>query len=1032
MSLVKLAVRNPVISNLLMVAIIVLGTIAFFALPRELMPEIKFNWVLVVVPYPGVSPEEIERRITIPIEDEIQDVTGLDFVISQSQESAAVLMARFQSMSDEEFRARFQELRTEVDQVDNLPEAAETPVIQTFTSTDLAPVITVHVHGALSERRLGELTRDLQKEIIDVSGVSKAELLGVRDKEIWVELDPSKLSHYALSPQLIRAAIAAQGASVPAGGLAFGREELLVRTKGRLESVEDLRKVIVRAAPGAQVVTLEDVAAVREGFEREETRSRLNRQPSMSITISKRPQASSTRITEEIRAVAERFKERHGGLVDVAFTMDTSEHIARIMTILSNNAWTGFLVVVVVLLAVLGLRNALLAALGIPIAFLVCFVFMSQTGRSLNGNSLFGLVLVLGVIVDDAIIVVENCYRHVQMGKSWVKAAIEGTEEVAMPVFSATVTTLAAFLPLMLLPGIVGDFLQIIPITVSLALVASLVEAFTILPVHFAEWPGKHLGRKQKRRPLAALKAKYEQVLRIVVRWRAAFVLAVVLVLLPAAVILIPFLGIDLYAAEEVSTFQVRMTMPPGTNLETTSRVLAEIEERAAALPAEEVRAVNATAGMVLTQEDWIYRTDVGQVWLDLTSYTERDRGLEEIMADLRGRLAGISGPVSLELVKFAVGPPVGKPVELKVKGKSFEQMEAVANLLQEHLSKMDGVLDIGDDYAKGKKEMQFRVDSASAAAYGLTAADVGMALRTAVDGVVADVLFDEDEDRDIVVKMDRRLIDEPQDLLEIPVPTPASGFIPLGAVATYTVEPTIYSIKRYKGERAITVFAGIDDAKTSTVKVMGALADLFEEISPSYPGVSLDFTGEFQEFKESFSSLVQLTLFGVLLIYVILGAQFRSYIQPLVILFTVPFSFVGAIFGLLVAGNSFSLITMFGIAGLAGIAVNDAIVLIAFINRRREEGMEVTEAVIEGARTRLRPILLTSVTTVAGLLPMALGIGGLSTAWSPLATTIAWGLLMSTFLTIFIIPALYVLVDDLKRLVSRRPPARVEESGAP
>lgn len=1029
MSLIKIAVRNPVVSNLFMVAIIVLGTISFFSLPREIMPEIKFNWVLVVVPYPGVAPEEIERRITIPIEDEIQDVAGLDFVISQSQESSAVLMARFQQMSDEEFRARFQELRAEIDQVENLPEAAETPIVRSFTSTDLAPVITVHVHGDLDERHLAEFTRELQREIIDVSGVSKAELLGVRDKQIWVELDPAKLSQHALSPGLIRAAIAAHNTSVPAGGLAFGREELLVRTRGQIETVEDLREVIVRAAPGAQAVTLEDVATVREGFEREKTRSRLNRRPSMSITISKRPFASSTKITEEIRALAERFEKRHSGLVEVSFTLDTSEHIARIMTILSNNAWTGFLIVVAVLLLVLGFRNALLAALGIPISFLACFIFMSQTGRSLNGNSLFGLVLVLGVIVDDAIIIVENCYRHVQMGKDWVRAAIEGTEEVALPVLSATMTTLAAFLPLMMLPGIVGDFLRIIPITVSLALLASLVEAFVILPVHFAEWPGKHLRGAREKPWLAALKAGYERLLTAVIRWRLAFVLGVVLILVPLAGLLIPYLGIDLYAAEEVSTFQVRMTMPPGTSLETTSAVLAEIEEQAAALPADEVRAVSATAGMVLTQEDWIYRTDVGQVWLDLTSYTERKRTIEEIMADLRKRLAGISGPTSVELVEFNVGPPVGKPVEVKVEGKSFEKIEEVAELLQTRLSQIDGVLDIGDDYAEGKREMRFQVDSVGAAAYGLTVAEVGMALRTAVDGVVADVMFDEDEDVEILVKMDRRLIKEPRDLLEVPIPTPSSGLIPLGAVAKYTVEPTIYSIKRYKGERAITVFAGIDESKTGTVEVMGALADFFEEISPRYPGVSLDFTGEFQEFKESFSSLIQLTLLGVLLIYVILGAQFRSYVQPLVILFTVPFSFVGAIFGLLVSGNAFSVITMFGIAGLAGIAVNDAIVLIAFINRRREDGVDIIQAVIEGARTRLRPILLTSVTTIAGLLPMALGIGGLSTAWSPLATTIAWGLFMSTLLTIFIIPALYVLVDDAGRLFGRKVSTQVEKS---
>ncbi|MFO8072917.1 MAG: efflux RND transporter permease subunit [Polyangia bacterium] len=1024
MSVPRFAVDNPVMANLLMVAIVVLGSLSLYEMPRELFPDISMNWVFIIKPYPGVSPEEIEKRITIPIEEEIQDIRGIDSISSQSSEGSSFISIKFEDMSDSEFRDRFEDLRTAVESVEDLPEDALETNVEAFSSADFMPVISVHIHGALSERRLIDLAEELRDSVREIPDVSKVDITGARDRELWIEADPVALEGYGASLERIRLAIATHGVDVPGGKLSFGRREMLVRTVGEFASPEEVERVIVRSAPDGGTVRVGDVAVVTPGFEDERTRSRLDGDPVVSLQISKQAEGNSIEITDEIKRVAREFDRRHGELVRVSFTQDTSEQIRDILSKLSRNAVAGFAVVLVVLLAVLGVRNALIAALGIPLSFLAAFIAMHRMGESFNGNSLFGLVLVLGIIVDDAIIIVENCYRHRQQGKRWREAAIDGTTEVMLPVLSATATTIAAFLPLILLPGIMGKFLRIVPIALSLALLASMIEAFFILPSHLAEWPGRDRPIRAERQWIVSLRGSYEKALRFVLRRRYLFCFLLVPALLAGAgsLIMTGVIGVDLYAGEEMGTFQVRMRMPVGTNLETTSKTLEELEEIAAELPEDELRSVHATAGLIVTDDDWIYRTDVGQLWLDLTPIYERARTTDEIIEDLRGRLLEVAGPERLELAKINQGPPTGKPIEAKVKGRFFDELEAVAEELKEELSAVDGAVDVGDDFESGKREMRLRVDPRRAAMHGLDTARVGMALMRAIDGVEADTMYEGDEEIAIVVRLDSRRLEAPEDVLDLPLIAPGGEAISFGDVASLELGPSIDQIRRYKLERAITVFSNLDEQRTDTVEANAAIQRRFEQIRDRHPGVSLDFSGEFKEFKESLAGIGQLFALGILLIYIILGSQFRSYIQPLVVLGTVPLAFVGATLGLLVSGNPFSVLALYGWVALAGVAVNDAIVLVSFINARRREGMDPFEAVIEGGKLRLRPIILTSVTTMAGLLPMATGLGGMSLTWGPMANTIVWGIGLGTFMTLFLIPALYTVIQvDPKERARRR-----------
>lgn len=1020
----RLSVNNPVLVNLVMTSTIVIGLVALMALPRELFPNIDMNWVFITKVYPGVSPEEIEKLITKPIEDEIQDVEGIDTISSQSTEGAAFLSVKFEDMSDEEFRIRFQELSAEVDKVQNLPEDALDTQVDAFSTTDFAPVIAVHLHGDIPPKTLMELARELREDLLDITGIGKVEAAGVRDREVWVEADPVKLEGHGLSIEQLQMAIGAQGLDIPGGKMQVGRRELFVRTVGEYEQISDVGRVIVRVTSMGQTVRVSDVATIREDFEDERTRSRLDGETDVSITIAKQSSANALDVTAEVRKIAREFGARHGDKLSVSFTQDTSEQVNDILSKLTRNAAVGFVTVVLVLFVVLGFRNALLAALGIPLSFLMCFIFMYNLGESFNGSSLFALVLVLGIVVDDAIIVVENCYRHRQMGKPWKEAAIDGTREVTSPVFSAIATTIAAFLPLMLLPGVMGKWFRIVPVVVSLALAASLFEALFILPSHFADWPGKHI---EKPRPtprwLLAMIDSYTGMLRVIIRFRyLAF--ALVILLLVGAVAMIPVLGVEIYAGEEINTFSVRVNMPAGTNLDATTKTVEQVEEVVNDLPEEEVRAVFSTPGLTITDDDWVYRTDTGQVWLDLSPIYKRERTSDDIIAELREKLGGISGAEDIEIAKLNQGPPIGKPIEVKFKGKYFDEMEAAADEIKSYLATFPNVIEIGDDYEPGKEEVRFRVDPERAALHGLSVAQVGLAIRYAIDGVVADTLYDGDEELDVVVRLDMDRLETPEDLLNLPLLTPRGDSITLGQVAEYRVESAMTVIKRYKNQRAITVFAGINEdvEGPTSVEVNQKIEEKWEEIQARHSGVDIDFSGEFKEFAKAFAGILQLFLFGLLLMYAILGTQFRSYIQPLVIFFTVPFAFIGAVFGLWLSGNPFSLVTMYGVVALAGVAVNDAIVLISFINTKRREGMPAKEAVVEAGRLRMRPILLTSLTTIAGLLPMALGIGGASLTWSPMANTIAWGLGVGTFLTLFMIPSVYlILVEDLGGIFRRR-----------
>lgn len=1012
MSPIRLAVKNPVLANLLMITLTAVGVMAFVDLPREMMPKIVFNWAFIMTPYPNVPAEDVEQLVTIPIEEEIADLDGIDQISSVSSEGSSFIWVKYDLMSEDKFTKHLSDLKIEVDRAD-VPDDVEDIYVEEFDTDDFIPIISVVLSGDYPEKVMHDIADELSDLYLDVKGISDVAVAGTRDREIWVEVAPEKLYAHGISLEQVSGSIIYRNFNLASGDLKTGPEKLLVRTVGEFENTGEIgSSVVLKSSMNGHQVFLKDVAQIKDGWEEETTRSRLNGLPSMTFSISKKSMANSLEVIEKVKKITEEYSSKLPPGMNITYTNDNSIYIIDILGKLQSNALLGFILVIVILWVSLGWRNALITAIGIPVTLAMTMIFLKYTGNTLNGTALFGLVLVLGMLVDDAIVVMENCYRYLQQGLSPAEAVMKGAREVAAPVCASVFTTIAAFLPLMLLPGIMGRFMRIVPVVVSLALLASLFECFFILPSHVAEWSKRNAESKEQSRWMGRIFSIYRKLLdRTMHRRKLIAVLMPVVVIISAG--LIPLVGVELYRDEEISQFFVYLKMPEGTSLEATDRVITAIEREAMDLPASELHAIVATPGLLQGDDEWLFKSSVGQVIVDLKERRDRTMLIEEIMNLLRNRTKNIPGIESIRFAKVNTGPPVGKAVEVRVQGKYYETTEQVAEILKGELATIDGVYDIDDNYNPGKRQAKVQVNPERAALFGLSVTQVAASIAGAFDGIKSSVLRDGDEEIDIRVKFPEDKLREIEDITRLKFLLPDGSWVPFGNVASVSIEPGITDIRHFDRERAITVSANVDNKKISGVEVNRRLVKRFKDVENQYPGVRMVFGGEFEEFQEAFSGIFQLFLIGLGIMYMILGTQFRSFIQPLIIMTAIPFAFIGATIGLIVSGNPYSITTLFGFVALAGVVVNNSIVLVSFINDARAGGMDRHESIIQAGMLRLRPILLTSLTTVFGLLPMAIGLGGRSEVWGPLANIIVWGLTVSTLLTLLIVPAMYELVVD-------------------
>ncbi len=1018
----KFSVHNSVLINILMIAVLILGAFSLSRLPREQFSEVPFFWVNIAVPYPGVSAEDVEKTVTVNIENELQGIDKLDEIVSVTQEGLSVVRVQFDSgIANDEFQRLYQEVQTRFGKVD-LPEGTLAPLVDDFSSSDFLPVIEVILSGNVDYQTLHDAARLLRDRLLDVSEVAGVGLVGDRDRQIIIGASKEKLEALGISLDEVVQAVRRRNVTIPGGTLETRSREYLLRTLGGTETTGELERVIVRRASGVPgrtgsvsgIVRVSDLATVKQDFDPAGVSARFNTQRAISLRITKVTRGNSIGVVNEAKqAVAEFQKTAPAGLAIDLFG-DSTVQIRQSLDVLLNNALMGLALLVLILFLFIGLRNALIIALGIPVTFAITFVVLELLGETFNTNTLFALVLVLGLIVDHAIVIIENSYRLHREGLSRLDAAIQGTNQVVVPVIAATLTTVAAFLPLMILPGTIGKFLRVIPLTVSVALLASTLEAIVFLPVHFAEWSGK--VKKQRKDRFQPFKQAYSRIIGGVYRRRYLLV-AVMLAVMLGSFALVTTLKQDLFSAEDFTLFYIDIELPAGATQDKTESLVAEYERTIMPLVGRgEIISLSSSVGFSSTATGSVVKSNVAQIVVDIV---EQDRGrtrpITSIMQDVRELTADIPGAESVQFRKAQNGPPVAAPVSFRLFADNYEELISVAAAVRQKLAEYPELYNISDNLEVGTPELRIRVDQDRAAQLGLSTAAIGSFIRGTFDGVTATTVFVNNEEIDVLVRYGDSEITSVQQLVQLKIPAPDGRLVPFSTVASVEEGKALAAIRRVDGKREVTVTAeAYDESRVRMIN--GQVERLFEErFQALYPGMTLKVGGEFAELSNLLVQILRIFLLGVFLIYLILGAQFNSYLQPVLILLTVPFAFVGVILYLMVSGTPFSTTVLYAGVALAGIAVNDSIVLVSYVNSLKQKGKTSAEAVSEGAATRLRPILLTSLTTIGGLLPTALGLGGKSVVWAPMAATIIFGLIFSTFTALFIIPSLYGILDDLR-----------------
>ena len=1018
--------RNHVLANLTFVLVLVIGTLSYQALPRQQDPTINFNWIIITTVLPGASAGDVEKKVTDPLEDALRRLQDVKFMSSNSRESFSSILIRFEDIDERTFDKRIADLRREIqNEQDELPQAAEDSQILEITSANGYASATIAVIGSALDENLRRQARNVRKSVERLAGVDRVDAIGLPDPELQVRFYPQRLEELGLTPGQVADTVSAFFQDIAAGDTRLRDSNWLVRLVGSDADPGGLASRTIVAA-GSEI-ELADIARVERARAEPDQLTTYEDRPAVMLAVFKQADTNTIELIERLKVYLEgrnRLADATG--VELVLIDDQTITTRNAIRLMQTNALIGLALVLVVTWLFLGSRIALLTSIGIPFILAGTFWVLALIGETLNVMVLLGVVIVLGMLVDDAVVVVEGIYHRLRHGMDAMQAALDALREVAAPVTTAVLTTMAAFAPLILLPGILGDFMRVVPTVVVIALAISLLEAFWMLPAHVVA------ARVSFKRPSAVhrhrerlthwIQLRYVRLLVKALRHRW-LTLILVLALFAGALgsLAAGLVRMDFFAADTVRLFYVNLEMPPDTPLDVTLSKVQEVEDVVrAGLQAGEVRAILSYAGNMFTETEQRMGEHLGQVMVGLNPKQPGLRSVERMIEDARRDIEAVPGPVQTSFLRLTGGPPTAKPVSVKVRGDNYAEIRAAADRLKSVMQGIEGLKDISDDAEKGRPELVLEFDTDAITRAGLDPAEVGRTLLLLIDGLVVTDMRDAGEKLEVRVKAVDSGLDDIRDILRFRMPLREGGSIALADLARAEHRPGLGNLRHYNFRRAITVEADIDEQLIDTVSANARVADAWRGYSGEFPAIDLDFSGELDDIQESLDAILILFVFGVGVMYAILGTQFRSYWQPFMILSTVIMAFTGVTYGLLVSGNPLSLYTIYGVVALAGIAVNAAIVLISAGNQRLRAGMTVLHATIYAARRRVIPILITSLTTVAGLFSLATGLGGRSLIWGPVATAIVWGLAFSTTLTLIVVPLLYRLFMMRSHLVRR------------
>ncbi|MCT4618873.1 MAG: efflux RND transporter permease subunit [Marinisporobacter sp.] len=1081
-------IENFRVVYLIIMAIFLLGLNAYNTLPREEMPEITMPFAMVTTTYTGAAPQEMESLITDKIESKIKNVDDVKSVTSTSSNGVSSIVVEFEIGTD--IDEKVNDIRNEISEMENdLPTDSDAPIIKGFSTSD-KPIMTLNISGDYDLTILKDMAEDIQDEIEKIEGISEVNRVGGADREIGIYVDSSKLATYNITIDQIRNAIVSANTVVPGGDLELDDMQFNIRTMGEFTKIEEIENTIITLQDGMPIYlknianvkdSYEEITSYSERYEKGVSKDKIFTR-TISLSITRENNADIVGLSKEIKTL---LKSEKGVLypedVEVAISGDVAVEVDEQLSDVMGNALSGLLVVILVLFLFIGFRESLIVAFVIPLTLLTSFVLLQKNGMTFNTMSMLALILALGMLVDNAIVIMENIDRVRDEGLDVLSASKVATNQVAPAVFASTLTTMAAFYPMALTSGIMGEFLKTIPITVMFAIGTSFVVSIIVTPVLCSRFLSTH---KQKNKEHKGKFEFYRKIISVVfvfilalfafledgqigiMSWICAFgfsvamymkqfkssneghgeskiikkytntmnkilkskmkrmgiiVLGIILFFVTLSSIPLGILKIELFPTTDSTSFTIDVELPSGYLLEDTGEIVTKIEEILLTYPEMDTivsKVGSEGSGGLRGGGSAINKAEIS---IDLVDEKERERSSNEIVNLLRKDLKGVAG-AEITIGEEKMGPSSGKPISIQLKGENLESLTKVANDFEAILKELDGTTETSNTTGDGPPELQVYIDKQKASLLGLDVKNISSEIRKAIQGTKISTFKENQDEIDIVVRTNENQIKTISDLEKIYFTSNKGEKISFSQVASLVESRGFTKIKHEDLKRIVKVEANMMRGANSTEIVKEFQSKIKDYHLPR--DIEVSYGGERKDIQESFTDMFMNMGIAILLVFIILAVQFNSLSQPLVILFSVPLATVGAIVGLIITRNSFGLFSFMGIVSLVGIAVNDAIVLVDYTNYLRKQGYELIEAIKEAGKTRFAPVFATSITTIGGILPLALK----EPDYAQLGFALIFGLVASTVLTLIFIPILYSVVEEYKVKIRKKIPIFVDK----
>jgi multidrug efflux pump subunit AcrB len=1037
-AIIGFLVRRPLAVNMVMFLFLAMGAVLLQGMKYENVPTINLDIYNITTFKPGASPEDVELSVTIPLEEEVLEVDGIRKLTSNSLEGMSIIKLTLDDDLDDKAQV-VADVQKAIDRAstklpDDLPQK---PNLLEVSSLKI-PVVEIHVSGTVSEETLRSVARKTANDIREIEGIAEVQKVGYRDREVRILLDPDKLHRLGISHGEIAAAIQGRNVRDSGGSLESFSAEKKILTVGKFDDPKDVEHVIIRSIGPNDHVELRDVAEVVLDYEDWQVQARTDGEFGIALQALKKPDADNIDAARAVSDYVEQARENLPPGVELSVVNDLSRFVVLMLETLVANALAGFVLVYLVLRLFFDRRLSFWVAAGIPVAICITFVIMTPAGLGINMLTITALILMLGMLVDDAIVTGESICSHQERGIEGPEAAVEGTLAVAAPVVVSALTTALAFAPLLAFGGLEGKFLRSIPFMVFFVLAGSLLECKFFLPAHLAH---RSKSKAKPRQWFGKVRTLYGRWMKGVLRRRYLTIAIFVAGFVGLMALGAKTMRFNLYPDTEIDTFFVEVELEEGASFEKTGHKVAELEGIVRELvPPEEILNISTRIGH---HDAWRYGDTEGRnpAWaviaVYLTDDSIRETNSNEVMAALRERVKTLDGYRSIGIKPLKDEPPTGSPLQLEIISDGEERFDFADEVI-EYLKEYDGVTEVESSYKPGKPIVKLELDHSLMAARGFTVADVTQAVRLAFDGLVVSELQTPSETIEYRLQFrgdERGKFDTLRDLELI---NRRGEVVPLRSFAELSVNAGEASIRHYGGQRTITVRADVDRAQLSVSELNAAVAAFIEDsdLMKEYPNVRLWYGGELEAQNNALGDVGMAFFVAGLAIFVVMVILFNSLSQPFLIMMVVPFGLTGVIVGFLLMDYEVSIVALVGILGLLGVLVNDSVVLIDSLNRiKRAKGgarFLTEEDVLRGSCDRLRPIIITSLTTVAGLFPTAYGILGENPFIAPMVMAMGWGVLFGVFVTPILLPCLYVAEQDLRGLFLRKPSASGARGEAP